>query len=402
MLTSFTAHRYRSFKSAGRLELRPLTLLLGQNNAGKSSLLRMLPLLERSVSEQALAPLDFYGPATRDASFTDSVWERGRRLEVELEWFWRGSSWSDHFTLRYDDLARRSYVERLHIEREGASVFDAQSLPHPEIGKYLIEDADSTIQLEFTGLLPPADAEHEALKALRLRLRTLWNKVQWLSSTRQPPARTIRASEARHHKLEHDGSDAAEVLALDDQLLGEVARWYAGPEIRRTLRTEPTGKDFRLLLDKIGKESLRIDLADTGDGMSQVLPVLVALALAKRAGEDAILAIEDPEAHLHENARRALAEHICEVASSAEPPRIVLETHSRTFLLGVQLAIARGELSRDDVIAYWIDQEDDGRSIAHPIHFSRDGVPESTILASVLAEDREMARQLLRLQMDSP
>ena len=42
-LHAVTAYHYKSFEPQARLELRPLTLLLGRNNAGKSSLLRLLP-----------------------------------------------------------------------------------------------------------------------------------------------------------------------------------------------------------------------------------------------------------------------------------------------------------------------------------------------------------------------
>ncbi len=57
-LRAIYAERYRCFYERSTLELRPLTLLYGRNNVGKSALLRLLPLLGASVEERSTAPLD--------------------------------------------------------------------------------------------------------------------------------------------------------------------------------------------------------------------------------------------------------------------------------------------------------------------------------------------------------
>ena len=42
-------------------ELRPITLLVGRNNSGKSSLLRTFPLLKQSVVENVAGPISWHG-----------------------------------------------------------------------------------------------------------------------------------------------------------------------------------------------------------------------------------------------------------------------------------------------------------------------------------------------------
>lgn len=49
---------YRCFRAEQVLELKPLTLLYGKNNAGKSAALRALAILCRSVSERAASAWD--------------------------------------------------------------------------------------------------------------------------------------------------------------------------------------------------------------------------------------------------------------------------------------------------------------------------------------------------------
>jgi AAA15 family ATPase/GTPase len=73
--TAITLSNYRSFASPVRLELRPITLLFGDNNSGKSALLRALPLLSDSTGPKASGPLEMESPAMRGSSFQDLRWK---------------------------------------------------------------------------------------------------------------------------------------------------------------------------------------------------------------------------------------------------------------------------------------------------------------------------------------
>lgn len=52
---------FRSLKQTGLIELKPLTVLLGTNSTGKSTFLRILPLLKQSFNKQARGALTLYG-----------------------------------------------------------------------------------------------------------------------------------------------------------------------------------------------------------------------------------------------------------------------------------------------------------------------------------------------------
>ena len=76
---------------AHALELRPLTLLFGCNNAGKSALLRALPLLSASARSRGQQALDLTSPATKHANFDEircafPSEERPRKLGLGLRW----------------------------------------------------------------------------------------------------------------------------------------------------------------------------------------------------------------------------------------------------------------------------------------------------------------------------
>src|SRR5207249_2050278 len=87
-----------------------------------------------------------------------------------------------------------------------------------------------------------------------------------------------------------------------------------------------------------------VSIADVGFGVSQTLPVLVAL----RAAEPGQLVyLEQPEIHLHPRAQSAMAQVIAQAALRGV--RVVVETHSDLLLLGIRTLVAEGQLSPQDV-----------------------------------------------------
>jgi predicted ATPase len=105
-----------------------------------------------------------------------------------------------------------------------------------------------------------------------------------------------------------------------------------------------------------GKQPDLVNIADVGFGVSQVLPVLVAL-LAARPGQ--LVYLEEPEIHLHPRAQWRLAELLASIASSG--PRVVVETHSSLLLRGIQRLVAKGApLKPEDVALHWFELDDRG------------------------------------------
>ena len=82
-----------------------------------------------------------------------------------------------------------------------------------------------------------------------------------------------------------------------------------------------------------------VSIADVGFGVSQVLPVLVALIVAQ-PGQ--LVYLDEPELHLHPRAQVALAQVLVDAAKRGV--RVVAETHSSLLLLAVQTLVAEGSL----------------------------------------------------------
>jgi predicted ATPase len=156
------------------------------------------------------------------------------------------------------------------------------------------------------------------------------------------------------------------------------------------------------MVEPVAKPLVQVPLQDTGEGLIQVLPVLVAAARLRSTGHrlPRILAVEEPESHLHPRLHAALTEHFCRWASLPDPPQIVIETHSENILLRVQIAIAEGTLSRDLVAVYWIRQDPEGRSRAELVKFDLQGRPLENWPPGVFHENLDQARKLLAARRD--
>lgn len=423
-LTGVSLENYRSFVDEASLELRPLTLLFGYNSAGKSAALRLLPILAASTAKGAVAPMALDSEPARGASFRDILSRQspGTTLALTLRFSEGQGPLSISYVIR--DLPERQVqvVERIRVTAasEGApheALWDPQ---HPDPGErsptYEFRTGGALAgawQMTVEGLSfqPPRDQPFTAaMNRAAACVRDLAEHVYWLNSLRAVPPRTARFG-VRPKRLSSDGSNAIDFLAHDDltggELVAETSKWFetaTGHRLNVRRYAVGSGDQYSVVLTPIGGDSaVEIPLVDTGEGMAQVLPVIVLGSLARlgRLGSDALLAIEHPELHLHPAAHAELAAFFCTLTSVPSAPTMVLETHSENFLLRVQLAIARGELSPAVVVIHWIRALEDGRSAVDTITFDEAARPQGAGWPpGVFAEDTEQAKALLRTRRE--
>ncbi|HNW79881.1 MAG TPA: AAA family ATPase [Methanoregulaceae archaeon] len=107
--------------------------------------------------------------------------------------------------------------------------------------------------------------------------------------------------------------------------------------------------------EKEDRDTITVSIADVGFGVSQTLPVLVALIAAS---EGQLVYIEQPEIHLHPLAQYKLAEIIANAAKRGV--KVVIETHSDILILGIQTCVAEGKIDRNCVILHWFERDESG------------------------------------------
>lgn len=422
MLTSFSVENYRAFADETTIELRPLTLLFGYNNAGKSALVRALALIADSTRSEYAMPLNLESPAARGAIYSElcSNLTGSRTIKLGLGFVGHDSTLQIRYEITQPAATFEHEIVGVHVDFAGSeTVCFALTSVTSNVFSLSIngqEVSEAAPIVDFSGLMPTSSVFYDegislndrvvcmaAMDCVVNELGKLRAESQWIGSLRKFDRRTIEYKGVPVRRLLPDGERVSEILVQDKlsngRLLPSVSRWYEENFKRKLDVKQQPEKRFALTLEPLTVDVDRaVNLADTGEGIVQVLPVLVAAAMANRGGptDPSIVAIEQPELHLHPAVHASLAKYLCDIAATKRP-RMLVETHSENFLLGVQLQIVQKQISPDDVLIYWVGQEEDGSSYAQQITFDNEGYPRG-FPESVFHEDLELARLLIELR----
>lgn len=371
----FQVKGFKSHRGGSRVDLRALTVLAGANSSGKSSVMQPLLMLKQTLHEDRYdpGPLKLDGPNVEFSETAQFFTRDPRKLSIRLT---LGLEQSDvvltygragsGVELKSTKVRSHGGAETEFIEGKTFSRDEVSSYLHPVVklalsdlgGRWRTARHGIAHRLEFTigdndmwddfGALPAVGAVADALL-----------KMIHLSGHRGNPSRryprTFNTSEAR------PGLFHEQVAAL-------IAHWKKADhrsfeQLQKAIQTvglgsmiEPvdidaTSIDLHISRTRSSSEGAPADLvsiADVGFGVSQSLPVLVALIDAK-PGQ--LVYIEQPEIHLHPRAQVGVADLIVE--ASRRGARVVIETHSEIILTRIQYHVAKGTLPPKDVLVHW-------------------------------------------------
>jgi hypothetical protein len=141
--------------------------------------------------------------------------------------------------------------------------------------------------------------------------------------------------------------DNAKLDQLNEDLLALGLTWKVAAN--RLNDTQVELVVGRLPKAAVGGARDLVNIADVGFGVSQALPVAVAL---HAASPGQVVYLEQPEIHLHPRAQVALASVLAKAARRGV--QVVAETHSALLLLAIQSLAAEGtELAPEEVKLHW-------------------------------------------------
>lgn len=119
-----------------------------------------------------------------------------------------------------------------------------------------------------------------------------------------------------------------------------------------TEKVNDTSVEIRVSRNKLGDDNKDcVNIADVGFGVSQTIPVLVALICAKKGQ---FVYIEQPELHLHPKAQFKLADIIAKAVTRGV--KVVIETHSSVLLRGIQILVVKKTIDHEDISLNWFTQ----------------------------------------------
>ena len=127
--------------------------------------------------------------------------------------------------------------------------------------------------------------------------------------------------------------------------------------IERRISVRPQVGTSTFTIDSIPRDGdVHVSMVNEGFGVNQLAYMLTVCLYSKYK----IVAIEEPEIHLHPSMVRNLVHAMADIASK-HGKRFVVSTHSEVFVVSLLAQIAAGEVSVDDV-SFILAEKEDGES----------------------------------------
>ena len=89
-------------------------------------------------------------------------------------------------------------------------------------------------------------------------------------------------------------------------------------------------------------------------------------------GDEAVIGIEEPEAHIHPRAQRDLVETLAAIVKGGRQ-QFILSTHSERIVSRLLVLVAKGKLSVEDVAVYAFDKDGEGVTSAAKCEIDENG-----------------------------
>lgn len=344
-LTWFSVEGYKAFKDVAKVELGKITLLLGRNNAGKTALCFAPVFLTHPLRQDAKVPfptelqtIDF-GPI-QSVAF--------RRQPTGFT----GQLGLDGSAIKRMKIGATSLPEKGHLQLVTSLEFENQAGRCTKTSNVMWANAKRDI------------AAHKDLASVPESIVAL---------------RGLRPSHARYHDylgytpqwVGAVGEHAPMILAAGgDEALEQVNSWFE--QLRVRVRIEPRGDAFEILAS--GKAGEPVNLLDSGAGIAQILPLVVAVKVA--TAKPNLLCLEQPELHMHPRAHVAIAELLLEYIHRNASAGVLVETHSDVLVLRIRREIAAGRLSSKDVKIYFVDEDATAGSVVKPVELDERATPQ--------------------------
>ncbi|MEY4936485.1 MAG: hypothetical protein RIS64_2844 [Bacteroidota bacterium] len=248
----------------------------------------------------------------------------------------------------YNFLKGEGYLNKFSMKGEYSehqlkllSTFDNFYKLCSEINSYPIENKE--VIYFFNDILPYLDDSF---------WKIFYEKMNYISPFRQPPARTYLARNKRNLKIGIGGEGFIDQIIKWEKLsdvkiktLVEVMNemdLFEAIEIKRA-----SGGRFEMLVRPTNSIALT-SLSNVGFGVSQFLPIIIA---DLQLPDDSTLFLAEPEIHLHPSVQSKFGQYIVNQVNTTDK-NYIIETHSEYFLNRIRLAIVKGELKKSDVKIY--------------------------------------------------
>lgn len=197
----------------------------------------------------------------------------------------------------------------------------------------------------------------------------------------------IRASAERYYRLQDLAVDEIDSRGANVPMFLNSLLSYEMDHLQRWMRSsfgfhvQVKQASGHVQVEIVGEEDIANNIADLGFGFSQLLPILLQIwrsIVLPRHDErqlQPLIAVEQPELHLHPQYQSLLGDVLASVMSSASNRDGIffVETHSEHLINRLGELIANGNLAAPDVQVIVVEQAEDRITTVQPVEFSELG-----------------------------
>lgn len=419
MISSLELKNFKSLVDA-KIDFRDLTLLMGPNNSGKSSVLQALGFLKQSIRANNPQTQGIYAML---GSFKDIVFKQDgrRRIEVacyivltdkeatqisntfDLEPF--GHLVLDKIGVTWTFSATHALEMSCLNDAEGKRIACGRTRePRATSKDERIEGHASNIGV--SGLFPHGGSGNRAVldrlqgasslvfRAFRERFVS---NLFYLMTRRGVEVRSQNIGNARPPDVGPHGENTIPILAFirDDPefqyLVDKLNEWAERFGFEKVFSRLVAGALHALTLTD-ERFKIQSNVVDVGYGTNQLLPVVLQCFYAPKGS---MILIEEPEMHLHPRMQADLVDLFIDVLNYGN--RVTIETHSPHILARLQRRVAEGVIKPKDTIIHYFEKKESGSEVT-PIEIDKNGYLTER-LPGFFEEDFKEALERLRAAM---
>jgi AAA15 family ATPase/GTPase len=391
---------FKSLEKAN-IDFGTITVVIGSNGTGKSSILQALGLLKQSRQQKEFV---WNGPEIRSGGFADIVSFGATKRQIRFILTFEAPippifSGDEHanYSCKYSFIidnygAVRQEAEYILPEKTILSSFDFKT-NRGSVNQIKLID---TVRLGYPGAIIGSvlyvDASGTDNNVFKSAMDMSSIVIDSLEKTYTVPVdRGLRVAAYPQKIAPQDfrvPEDVASFLVYKQDARERVSKWAS-----EVLDEDLAINFHRLETNELSIEILRkkesINIAHEGAGLQNLLWPLAQLAVAP---EFALVAIEEPEVHLHPSAQVKLSDVLTN-ATIQENKQLFITTQSEHLLLGFLTQVAENKLDPKKLSIYYCEKVG---SSSQPIKLevNKDGTIEGGLRGFIEANFEEMSRYL--------
>lgn len=333
---------YKPFKTEQTMDIRPVTVIIGKNSSGKSSILKLLPLFQAATSGNMTAPLMLLNDGVSLGTRYEDLFHNNITSDLML-----GASFDNgcRFDVTYAINNGQLFVYDYIVSKNGGATYSERAS----------KDGFPILR----GMTFETACKELNISADDMRLFT-----EYIGPIRiNAPKEIYFEGESNLSSVGLQGEKAYQALLnsylTDGKLFNEVSNWFDGNLEGQYLTFKPNGPSTGSYSLYVRHDNnFDVNIAQVGQGLGQVLPIIVASFMK---GNMDVVAIEQPALHLHPAAHAQVAYRIA-MSAKETGRKYLIESHSENFILGLRNIVANpdNDVRAEDIVIYFVDKDEDG------------------------------------------